>query len=180
MVIDQGNRFKGLWSNIGFVIVLGCLGGFIRWNRDAFQAASLLLLPLAIVGGELLRNRRGIELDKETSQARAYVQTFGFKRGKWIPLEGFSRVILVKDYYLLNVGPSTVPFLRGRKKRVASFDVLLSGNTGNELFLTESTTHQEAKRHLKSVSEYLGLPSEDRLQATIDQLQRRRKSMGRR
>lgn len=180
MTIDQGNRFSGIWSNVGLLIVVLSFCGLMMLNRDFFQPLSLLLVPLGIIGIDLLRNRRGLELDKQTSQVRAYQKILGFKVGNWESLEAFDRVILIKDYFLLNVGPSTVPFLRGRKKRMASFDVLLADGKGNDLVVNECTTHAEAKKHLKNISAYLELPAEDRLQETIDRLQKRRKSMRRR
>lgn len=112
--------------------------------------------PIAVLAGAyVITTTSGIKIDPSTKRFQEYTSYFGLKQGKWLPLDKYTDIAILKF-----TGTSTV---RGRANQAISSTesvfklYLLTKNHRKRILVKEYETASEAKEQARELSGVLGM-----------------------
>lgn len=118
---------------------------------------------------------RGVVLDFKNNRIMEYRSFWGYKHGKWEPLDQFKRIILT--YERVSTGQYTRDFGNRFTKTSYSYCLVLKGPQGANVLpfeLVEYASHKAGRKKLLELANLLNLPYYDVFYEKSQSAQKRR------
>jgi hypothetical protein len=99
ITLSNGAQFhegKSAYLFIFLILLLLILAGVII---SAIYLALLLILPAILLLSIYILDVRGIQIDLTNQLIRPYKQNIRGKKGEWLPLKTFNKIILIHEFY---------------------------------------------------------------------------------
>jgi hypothetical protein len=142
LTFHHGSSF----SNLARIFcVVASLFGFGIMIEDSFFG-----IFLSVLGIGLFSSSYGTQLDTKNQQIREYGSLFWLKYGKWIPLSGFSHVVII------SVNESYLAYSRSSYSTSVTYEKLgvcvMDSNFRRRIIVAYSTTKNEANSIAEKIS----------------------------
>lgn len=143
-------------------------GGFMAYHLQIVYA-----IPIGYLGLVLLLSVEGVIIDPKTKKMNRYFSFLLFKSSDWVYIGQYQKLVLRlhREAHEVNMRSIT------NNIRTKTFEIHLSNEKGDDLYVTEYTDYESAHETVNQLSEALELPIEDQYQVMLDQLAERRRSM---
>jgi len=171
--LSNGPQFYGGKSAYLFVLVVTLLFVLIGFIVSDMSLGIIIIIPIITILSSYTLDIRGVQIDLTSKRVRRYKQNLIGKKGKWLELSIFNKIILTHEFYKV----STTDYsdiidgdISTSKTTHGHFVVRLIGSKSKKsLIITEEMKYSAAKKTLAKVAKDTGFEKEDTYHAKLVQ-----------
>ncbi len=166
ITISNGPQFHDGKSAYLFVLLIILLFTLLGCIVNTFYIGILIILPVVILLSNYTLDIRGIQIDLTDQLVRKYKQNIWGKKGEWMDLKKFDKLVLIHEFYKVK----STDFIEEESYTTTHghFVVRLIGTKSKEsLIVTEEIKYSPAKKILAKTSKETGIEVEDTYHAKL-------------